>query len=135
MSDEFVVPDKVDKVIATYRDIRDKLAAERKVFKARENDLKERLELLSGWLKLKAEEVGVDGFKTPYGTAFEVKKEYYRIDDFDAFTSYLMETGNFQLLEKRVAKLAAKEVHDEEGIPPGIAYSSEIEYQVRKPSK
>ena len=126
---------KIDKAIKIYRELRDELKAERKKFKEYEESQKEKMERLSMFLKKQATALGLESLQTKNGTAYPVKKEFYRIGDFEAFCEYIKETGNFHLLEKRVAKLAAKEVHDDEGLPPGILYSSEIEYQVRKPSK
>jgi hypothetical protein len=45
-------------------------------------------------------------------------------------------TDNFQCLEKRVAKLAVKEIHDATGqLPPGLDYVVEVEMDVRKAAK
>jgi hypothetical protein len=88
------------------------------------------------WLLMKADEMGVDSFKTPAGTAYKQKMEHYRIGDWGKFVEYVKETNNFQLFEKRVAKLAAKEIHATEGeVPSGLDYTSEFVMHVLRPTK
>src|SRR5574337_1245676 len=94
------------------------------------------MEKISMWLRDKGDELGVDSFKTQYGTAYRSIKTSYRVGNWDEFVGWIRDTGNFQCLEKRVAKLATKEIHDESGVvPPGVEYSAEVEFDVRRPTK
>lgn len=126
----------IDKVIKTYIRLRDELDASRKAQKEYEKEIKFKLERLSMWLKEYAESEGVKSIATDYGTAYKVTKDWVRVGSWDKVFAWIKKTGNWQMLEKRIGKLATKEIMEKTGkIPPGVEYSQEIEYQVRKPSK
>lgn len=126
----------VDDAIERYVDERDALRMKSAAFNAAEKEAKERMSKISMWLRDKGDEFGVDSFKTQHGTAYRSVKTSYRIGDWDSFVNWIDETKNFQCLEKRVAKLATKEIHDASGsIPPGIEYNVEVEFDVRRPTK
>ena len=128
----------IDEAIEDYVATRDELRAKQQAFKLEEDAMKLRMEQISMWLRDKADELGVDSFKTQFGTAYRSVKTSYRVatGGWDAFIGWVKETGNFQCLEKRVAKLATKEIHDDTGtIPPGLDYVAEVEFDVRRPTK
>ena len=128
----------IDEAIEAYVNTRDGLRAKQQAFKLEEDAMKLRMEQISMWLRDKADELGVDSFKTQFGTAYRSVKTSYRVatGGWDNFIGWVKETGNFQCLEKRVAKLATKEIHDDTGaIPPGLDYVAEVEFDVRRPTK
>lgn len=128
----------IDEAIEAYVNTRDELRAKQQAFKLEEDAMKANMEQISMWLRDKADELGVDSFKTQFGTAYRSVKTSYRVatGGWDAFIGWVKETGNFQCLEKRVAKLATKEIHDDTGaIPPGLDYVAEVEFDVRRPTK
>lgn len=128
----------IDEAIEAYVATRDELRAKQQAFKLEEDAMKLRMEQISMWLRDKADELGVDSFKTQFGTAYRSVKTSYRVatGGWDTFIGWVKETGNFQCLEKRVAKLATKEIHDDTGaIPPGLDYVAEVEFDVRRPTK
>ena len=128
----------IDEAIEAYVATRDELRAKQQAFKLEEDSMKLRMEQISMWLRDKADELGVDSFKTQFGTAYRSVKTSYRVatGGWDTFIGWVKETGNFQCLEKRVAKLATKEIHDDTGaIPPGLDYVAEVEFDVRRPTK
>lgn len=114
---------------------RDRLRAWTKKMEEEEAKRKQALLEIEMWLLMKANELGVDSFKTPFGTAYKQNKEHYRISNWEEFVGYVKETNNFQLFEKRVAKLAAKEIHTTtKELPRGLDYSSEYVMHVLRPS-
>lgn len=128
----------IDEAIGAYVKTRDQMQADDKVAKAHKAAQVEELDKISMWLRDKADELGVDSFKTGLGTAFRSIKTSYRVEagGWDSFTNWVKENDRFDCLEKRVAKLAVKEFHDESGnVPPGVAYVAEVEFDVRRPSK
>ena len=128
----------IDEAIEAYVNTRDELRAKQQAFKLEEDAMKANMEQISMWLRDKADELGVDSFKTQFGTAYRSVKASYRVatGGWDNFIGWVKETGNFQCLEKRVAKLATKEIHDDTGeIPPGLDYVAEVEFDVRRPTK
>jgi hypothetical protein len=120
-------------MIRIYRETRDDLTAERKAFKQREANVKDLLSRISMALREKGDALGVDSFSTPAGTAYRNVKQFYRVGNWEKIRAFIEQTGNWQMLEKRVAKLATKEIHEALGeVPPGIDYSAEVEFMVRK---
>lgn len=123
----------VDDVIREYICIRNMLAAERKTFSQLEGVLKSDMEQLSMWLRDLGDKIGTDQFKTKGGVAYRSENKSYRVGNWDDVLDYIKETGNWQMLEKRIGKNATKEIHDETGkIPPGVDFSLEVDFKVRK---
>lgn len=84
----------IDTLVQDYVRLRDELSEKRKIFDAYEADIKDQLEIISMSIKEKADELGVDSFKTAYGTAFRNTKESYRISDWNAYAEWMLSTGN-----------------------------------------
>jgi hypothetical protein len=126
----------VDDAIGTYVDKRDMLRIIHRENEAKEQTLKDELDAISMWLREKADEIGVDSFKSPHGTAYRSLKESYRVADWDGFVKWMISTGNTQCVEKRPAKNAVREIHraDKE-VPPGLDYVTEVEFNVLRPKK
>lgn len=126
----------IDEAVEKFVELRDYLAVERKKFEELEKNIKAELEEISMWLRDKGDALGVDSFNTRYGTAYRAIKTKYLCGNWDEFIDWVIKTGNTQCLEHRVAKLATKEIHDISGeVPPGVLYSAEVEFQVRRPTK
>jgi len=133
MSEQFKT---IEEAIEKYVELRDFLSVETKKYNDLEAGIKGELEMISMWLRDRGDLLGVDSFKTGAGTAFRSVKTSYRVGTWDEFIEWIKSTGNFQCLEHRAAKLAVKEIHDVTGIiPPGLNYSAEVEFSVRRPTK
>lgn len=125
----------VSEAVKAYVTVRDRFRVWQKKRDEEETLKKKELEEIEMWLLQRANEQGVDSFKTSFGTAYKQLKEHFRIGDWDKFVKYVKKTGNFQLFEKRVAKLAAKEIYEvKKKLPDGLDYSSEYVIHVLKPS-
>lgn len=126
--------DNINEAIKVYVGMRDDLKVFQERVKKEEAEKKEFLDRISMWLRDKADELGVDNFKTESGTAYRNIKKSYRVEDWDAICAYIQETGNFQILEKRVAKRATEEIVESDGdVPPGISVNIEVEFNVLRP--
>ena len=125
----------INDAVKHYVQQRDRLRMWKKKMDEEEQVRKQALTEIEVWLLMKAENMGVNSFKTPAGIAYKQKIEHYRIGDWGKFVDYVKRTDNFQLFEKRVAKLAVKEVHSVEGLPEGLDYSSEFVMHVLRPTK
>lgn len=134
--DEDVNFDTLDEAINVYVATRDALNEERKAFNTYEAHAKTYLERIERVIASHADRLGVDSVKTKSGTAYRTVKTSYRVGNWDSYLEWMRETNNFQCLEKRAAKLAVKEIHDETGeVPPGLEYFAEVVFDVRRPSK
>lgn len=134
--DEDLNFENIDQAIATYIATRDDLDKERKAYNAYEARSKNYMARIEMFVKDKADELGMDSVRTPSGTAFRSVKTSYRVGSWDEFVEWLKRTGNFQCLEKRAAKNAVKEIHDDTGeIPPGLEHHVEVGFDFRRPNK
>lgn len=126
------VADAVEQYVA----FRDELRIWKKQVDEEEAKRKESLTEIEMWLLTQAEKMGVDSFKTPFGTAYKQISEHYRVGNWNEIVAYIKKTGYFHILEKRIAKLAVKEIQSQEGaIPPGVDYTSEFVVHVLRPGK
>lgn len=126
-------PKTTEELIAETLCIREELSDARKAFETLEAEKKHRLEVIQMQLMKIADSAGTDSLKCKFGTAFKQLKKYYRVGDWDQILEYIKSTGNFQMLEKRIGKLATQEIHDTTGVlPPGVEYLAEVEMVVRK---
>lgn len=126
----------IDKLIGMGVEVRDELKAEKRKFSKYEAEAKGLLSQISHALKLKGDSLGVNSFSTAEGTAFRSLKESYRVGNWASAFKFMQETGNWQMLEKRVGKLATKEIHKATGaVPPGVEYIAEEEFVIRRPNE
>lgn len=125
----------IAELISNYIDLRDKLDLTRKKFKEFEFKTKADLNVIEAGILEFQDSVGLNSVSSPRGTAFKVKKEYYKMSCWDDFIAYVIKTKNYQMLEKRVAKIATKEVIDEGNLDPsdiGVNYSAEWKIHIRR---
>lgn len=126
----------VGDAVKMYVAYRDELREWKRAMDVEEAKRKEELEKIEVWLLSKADDMGVDSFKTEFGTAYKSKSEHFRVGDWAAVCDYVRKTDNFTIFEKRIAKLATKEIIEVDGaIPDGVEYSSEFVMRVMRPGK
>ena len=119
-------------LVKMYIQTRDFLAQERRQFETVEARLNDLLLRLGMCLRDKGDELGVDSFKTEFGTAYRSVKTSYRVGNWDTVWAFIQSSGNYQMLEKRVGKNACKEIHQATGeVPPGVEFSQEVTFNVR----
>lgn len=129
--------DTISEAIGNYVSLRDQLREDSASFKEHEDAIKGELERISMWLRDKGDELGVDNFSTPTGTAYRKVKTQYRSASWQDFLAWMKETDNLQCVEKRPAQLAVKEIVDADPnhtIPPGLEAFVEVEFAVNRPS-
>lgn len=125
----------VDEVIAAYVKLRTKKDAIEAETKDRIKGIKEKLEQLEAWLKEKADEQGVTSFKTKHGTAFLTTSDYANVGNWDAVLEFIRENEAFDMLEKRISKIAVRGyIEANKEVPPGVNYGTKLEVNVRKPA-
>ena len=97
--------------------------------------LKDKMTKLEGWIKTQADEQGVTSFRTEHGTAFLTTSDYANVADWDSVLRYIQKHEAFDLLEKRVSKMAVRGYIDlHKSVPPGVNYGTAISVSVRKPT-
>lgn len=125
----------IEKVIDAYL----KLRVEKEIKDAKHREeiklLKDKMTKLEGWIKTQADEQGVTSFRTEHGTAFLTTSDYANVADWDSVLRYIQKHEAFDLLEKRVSKMAVRGYIDlKKSVPPGVNYGTAISVSVRKPT-
>jgi hypothetical protein len=124
---------KIEDVVARYiglRDEKDKIEADAK---ARVEKLAEQMRIIEGWLHQQMQTLGVESFKTEYGTAFVKMTDFCGVQDWNLTLQYIQENQAWNLLNKAVNKTAVKEFIAENQVPPpGVNYGMKQEVQVRR---
>jgi hypothetical protein len=125
---------KVDDVIAAYMKLRDKKESMEAAVKEQTKTLKEQMEKLEAWIKDQADVQGVTSFKTKHGTAFLTTTDYANVADWDAVLNFVRENEAFDMLEKRVSKIAVRGyIESNKAVPAGVNYGTKLEINIRKP--
>jgi hypothetical protein len=121
-------------VIRTYMKLRDQKAAIEAQLKDQVAAIKVKMEKLEAYLKTQMDAQGLTSFKSEYGTAFLTTTDYANVADWDAVLNFIRENEAYDLLEKRVSKIAVRGyIERMKAVPPGINYGTKLEVNVRKP--
>ena len=121
-------------VIRTYMKLRDQKAAIEAEMKDRVAGIKAKMEKLEAWIKEQADAQGVTSFKTKHGTAFLTTTDYANVGDWDAVLGFIRENEAYDMLEKRISKVAVRGYIDAtKAVPPGVNYGTKLEVNIRKP--
>ena len=124
----------VGEVIRTYMKLRDQKAAIEGEVKERISGLKAKMEKLEAWIKTQADVQGVTSFKSEFGTAFLTTTDYANVADWDAELNFIRDNEAYDMLEKRVSKIAVRGyIESTKAVPPGITYGTKLEVNIRKP--
>jgi hypothetical protein len=125
----------IDEVVATYIKLRNKKDAIEAETKDRVKGIKEKLEQIEAWVKEQADVQGVTSFKTKHGTAFLTTSDYANVADWDAVLEFIRENEAFDMLEKRISKIAVRGyIEANKEVPPGVNYGTKLEVNIRKPA-
>jgi hypothetical protein len=125
----------VGQIIETYMKLRHQKESIENEAKAKVKDIKENMTKLEAWIKEKADADGVTSFKTNHGTAFLTTNDYARVADWDAMLEFVQKNEAYDLLEKRVSKVAVRGYIDmNKAVPAGVTYGTRVDINVRKPA-
>lgn len=129
-----VVP--MDKLAKIYLKIRGRIQEVTQELEKQIDDLKEQQAEVANAMKEQMKALGVDSVKTAQGTVMLRTTTRYDTQDWDAFKSFVLETGAIDLFERRIAQTnMANYLAENPGLlPPGLNAKSEIAVSVRKPT-
>ncbi len=121
-------------VIRTYMKLRDqKTAIEAKV-KGDLTTLKGKMDKLEAYLKAQMDAQGLTSFKSDFGTAFLTTTDYANVEDWNKTLDFILDNEAFDMLEKRVSKIAVRGyIEENKAVPPGVTYGTKLEVNIRKP--
>lgn len=125
----------VSDVIRAYMKLRDQKAAIEAETKERIAEIKVKMAKLEAYIKSQMDAQGVTSLKSEHGTAFLVTTDYATVADWDAVLEFIRENEAYDMLEKRVSKLAVRNyIEQTNNVPPGVNYGTKVEVNIRKPS-
>lgn len=121
-------------VIRTYMRLREQKTAIETEVKERVSTLKTKMDKLEAYLKTQMDAQGLTSFKSDSGTAFLTTTDYANVANWDAVLEFIRENEAFDMLEKRVSKVAVRGyIEQTKSVPPGITYGTKLEVNIRKP--
>jgi len=121
-------------VIRTYMKLRDQKATLEAEIKGQVATIKAKLEKLEAYLKTQMDAQGLTSFKSDYGTAFLTTTDYANVADWDAVLGFIRKNEAYDMLEKRVSKIAVRGyIKELKAVPPGVNYGTTLEVNIRKP--
>lgn len=124
----------VSDIVRTYMKLRKQKEQIEAEAKGRVAKLNEKMVKLEAWIKEKADADGVTSFKTDHGTAFLTTTDYANVANWDAVLGFIRENEAYDMLEKRVSKLAVRGyIETNKAVPPGVNYGTKLEVNIRKP--
>lgn len=125
----------VDSAIGAYMVLRRKKEAIEAKVKDDVSEIKAKMDKLEAWIKQQADAQGVTSFKTKHGTAFLTTTDYANVADWDAVLTYIRENEAYDMLEKRISKMAVRGyIEENKSVPPGVNYGTKLEVNIRKPT-
>ena len=124
----------VGDVIRTYMKLREQKASIEASVKDQLSTVKAKMEKLEAYLKAQMDAQGLTSFKSDYGTAFLTTTDYANVADWDSVLDFIRSNDAFDMLEKRVSKIAVRGyIEQSKAVPPGITYGTKLEVNIRKP--
>ena len=131
---EIDAPVDLSKWAAVYIKIRDKRAANKKIFEAEDQDLEEQMKVLAQEMLEVCRDMNADSVRTPHGTIIRSVKSRYWTNDWDSMYSFIEETNAFGLLEKRLHQTNMKDflAENPDLYPKGLNVESEYTVVVRR---
>ena len=125
----------VDAAIGAYMALRKQKEQAEAAVKTQVEDIKVKMAKLEAWIKQQADTQGVTSFKTNHGTAFLTTTDYANVADWDAVLKHIRDTGAYDMLEKRISKMAVRGyIEQNKIVPPGVNYGTKLELNIRKPT-
>lgn len=126
-----LTPDKLVKVYLKMRDTRSKLSKE---FEDADRVVKEQMRLLEVELLKVCNSVGATSIRTEFGTIMRGVDTRYWTSDWGAMHEFVKETGQVDLLERRVAQGNMKEFLREhpDMMPKGMNIESSYKITIRR---
>ena len=125
----------INDAVAAYLKLR---SQKEKIEAAVKEDLgvvKAKMDKLEAWLKVEMDKQGLTSVNSKYGTAFLTTTDYANVEKWDAVLEFVKQHSAYDLLEKRVSKIAVRGyIEQYKAVPPGVTYGTKLEVNIRKPT-
>jgi hypothetical protein len=115
----------VDKRVAQYIQVRDKLKELDDAHDAAKKPLVELQNLLTGWMQKFMDDSKSESIKTAHGTCYASVRYTASLPDAEAFMKFVIENNKFEMLDRRANSTAVRAyVEETGGLPPGVNLSA-----------
>lgn len=129
------IPENVDELVDQYVRLRDKVKEADEAHKKKTAQAKAYLELLNNKLLERLNDLGGESVKTESGTVYRTSKRSATIADGGAFREYVIEAGQFDLVDwKANANAVDDYIKQHEVPPPGVNFTVHYTVGVRRPT-
>lgn|SRR5690554_3174927 len=130
MSEPITPQAVVDRMLA----IRDRRAELKKEFEAQDKLLREQYTRGENWLLRHLQDTGHKSFKVDGATVFTKVQHRYSFGDWAAFSDWVKQTGQIELLQHRVSSTNMDTyLKESEGeMPPGVKHDPVVSVNIRK---
>ncbi len=126
----------IEKAVRDYLALRAEISRVNAEAKDRVANLKRTQHHITDYIESQRRALGVENFRTVDGTAFQQEWKRVKVQDWDTFLAWLVQSGHWHMLTKAVSKDAVLEFMAETGqMPPGLEYEHGFEIHVRKGTK
>jgi len=125
---------QLGRMLGAYLKIRDARAVLKRKYEEEDNTLQRKLGLIEAALMKIMQETGSENLTVKgTGMAYLTTKTFTKGKDWDALWKYIEESGNLDLLQRRLSSRAVQEYMDANGgeLPPGVDVSQERAVVVR----
>lgn len=123
-----------EQLIKAFITIRDQKTALTQDYEEEKAKLNAKLDKIKRVLRVMMEQVGSDNLSSHgVGTAYREVVQKFSATDWTSVWAHIQETGNFDLLQKRLGENACKAYLEETGeLPPGVDLHQEYDIVVRR---
>ena len=127
----------LDKLTETYIKIRDKRAANKRMFEAEDKDLEEQMQILSHEMLDLCKQLNVNSVRTSHGTIMRSVKSRYWTNDWESLYEVVKEHDAFGVLFKAINQTNMKQFLEEnpDVLPKGLNVETEYTVVVRRPKE
>lgn len=123
-------------MVSKYVQLRDEIKKRDDAHKNAMAPYRETLEQLNSALLDHLNQVGANSVKSDSGTVYKTEKKSAPLADKQAFWTYVVTQGEFDLIDWKANPVAVKDFVDEHGsLPPGVNYNVTNVVGVRRGSK
>ncbi len=127
----------LDRLTEIYIKIRDKRAANKRMFEAEDKDLEDQMQVLSREMLDVCKEMNVDSVRTSNGTIIRSVKSRYWTNDWESLYEVVKEHDAFGVLFKAINQTNMKQFLEENPhvLPKGLNVETEYTVVVRRPKE
>lgn len=127
----------LDKLTETYIKIRDKRAANKRMFESEDKDLEDQMQILSREMLDLCKQLNVNSVRTSHGTIMRSVKSRYYTNDWESLYEVIKEHDAFGVLFKAINQTNMKQFLEEnpDVLPKGLNVETEYTVVVRRPKE